>query len=43
MYINNVTFFITEALTPLVLSLQKQFNFEYIIASATANGKVGLL
>ena len=33
-------FFISESLTPLVLSMQKQFNFEYILASATAVGKV---
>jgi len=33
------TGFLPEALTPLVLSMQKQFNFEYIFASATATGK----
>ncbi|KAL4227208.1 hypothetical protein ACF0H5_012654 [Mactra antiquata] len=31
--------FLPESLTPLVLELQKQFNFEYILASATAVGK----
>ncbi|XP_060606645.1 electron transfer flavoprotein subunit alpha, mitochondrial-like [Ruditapes philippinarum] len=31
--------FLAESMTPLVLALQKQFNFEYILASATAVGK----
>lgn len=31
--------FLPESLTPLVLAVQKQFNFQYILASATAVGK----
>ena len=33
---------ILEALTPLVLETQKQFNFTHILAGATAMGKVHL-
>ena len=32
--------FFTEAITPLVLDTQKQFNFSHILAGATAFGKV---
>lgn len=31
--------FLPEAVTPLVLATQKQFNFTHILAGATANGK----
>ena len=32
----------SEALTPLVLAMQKQFNFSHVLAGATASGKVGI-
>lgn len=31
--------FLPEALTPLVLAMQKQFNFSHVLAGATASGK----
>ena len=37
---NKVLFWFTEALTPLVLETQKQFNFSHIVAGASAMGKV---
>ena len=33
----------SEALTPLVLAMQKQFNFSHVLAGATASGKVSCL
>ena len=33
----------TEAVTPLVLATQNQFNFTHILAGATAVGKVCLM
>ena len=40
---NNLTrvhLYVPEAVTPLVLETQKQFNFTHILAPATAFGKV---
>jgi hypothetical protein len=33
--------YVTEALSPLVVGTQKKFNFDYVIADASAFGKVG--
>ncbi len=35
--------FLPEAVTPLLLETQKQFNFTHIIAGASAFGKVTVL
>lgn len=35
--------FLPEAITPLILETQKQFNFTHILSGATAFGKVEML
>ena len=39
---NKHGFYFSEALTPLVVETQKQFNFSHILAGASAAGKVCL-